>query len=1420
MKKLILACLLALLQQIAYAIPQFHTVNGHFYNGTTCPAATRSNVLCPVLCVTDQALCPPQLGPDSCPTGLTLCPDGSCRASCLAATTSPCTCPSQPGVVLRACKSSAFHVDISNYDPKNMTMQQYEACSAGMQIANTVKGTWASLSANHNATEIMIWNECAPPQGMAFPIKAVTVIAYLSVYLAFFPLWALWALYKYTKEKNFKSTAVDVGRPSPVELNGSPCSSREMIHHDDKITEEKGFSEQVEIEDSLDKEGDPESNVLGQRGFRQNRLGDLMMVYMGLISLFWLVILLVLSLDYYGYVVQDTPFGLFYNSYDLSSKAFCVAWMLSTSWYLFVNIFRTKIKNHFRIETGFAQADFVQINKPRRVVQMKSQGTDGIIMPALSKCENMTRQLLGFDTLTTTVPVVKSDDQHYFEFQSTRYHYDIRQQKFQPVDVEKLFSMKPHDLVKMDQGLDSSTAQARLQSLGPNFIQVRVPSFAQALWEELTGFFYIYQLQILWCYFYLAYWQIGLSDTGVILLAALIKVYVRLKSEKRVKRMAEHVDTCQALRDSAWTRLSTADLVPGDIVKVETGQIIPVDAAVLRGDIVVDESSLTGEPLPIRKFPLRQADNCAMAKDFDCQSSTGKTNSLFSGTTIKQCTLDSVALVLKTRTDTDKGQLVQRILFPQPVSFIFNEQLKLVFLLLLLWALVLLGFGAWWLGGTGMTAWFYGTVCAAQVMNPLLPVIGQSVAAGRLKKKGVFCVDFPRILMAGKVQVFCFDKTGTLTKEGLEYYGVYPANDGTFGDMYPSFDGLSQVNRTNSLLQIGLSSCHSVTMVNGEYVGNPVDLVMFQETQACLSRDETGHDIIAPATKRPELSTLRVLQRFEFQHARASMSIAVKDMTTGRVHVFCKGSFERIADVSVKGLPANFDEITSSSAKVGCYVLGMAHRDLGILSEEQEAQLATQWTRDQLESGLEFIGLVLFKNLLKPDTADAIQQIKQGDVRVVMITGDNALTGVFIGQQCNLVPPNTTVVVGDVVFSEKGGADESVLWTDSTTGEQVHHIEAAIASGSELAITGKAFRLLVSAGKMRDYLFSTRIFARMTPADKMQCVELLMEKAITAMCGDGGNDCGALRAAHVGIAMSEAEASVVSPFSTPNRSVQACVDLLIQGRSALATSFASYKYLIMYGETMATVKFCTFYYSISFSQWNFILIDAFITVFCAFAVTQAGAAKKLSSHRPTARILGPEVLLSVLGQLWINAWFLIGAFIWLYTRDDFFRCREWDARATDLYKWWLLGDGFEAVVLTFMALFQFVNCAITFNYGYLFRERWYRNYFLIIVWAVFISIVSYWELADPNRFGCLVRLNCGNPDVLVSLGYQRPTFYIEPYNNTQGHNVLPKPFRYQLWAYSIGNMLLVHFWERFVILGPVRQWTRRRYPLKRLSIKL
>lgn len=136
----------------------------------------------------------------------------------------------------------------------------------------------------------------------------------------------------------------------------------------------------------------------------------------------------------------------------------------------------------------------------------------------------------------------------------------------------------------------------------------------------------------------------------------------------------------------------------------------------------------------------------------------------------------------------------------------------------------------------------------------------------------------------------------------------------------------------------------------------------------------------------------------------------------------------------------------------------------------------------------------------------------------------------------------------------------------------------------ELAITGAAFNQLSSQGWVQSHLHHIRIFARMSPSDKVKCIRAHMVDNITAMCGDGGNDAGALRQAHTGIALTEADSSVVAHFSSANRSIECCVDLLLEARCALDVSFAAYKYLILYGETLALVGLVQYWFVVNMSQ--------------------------------------------------------------------------------------------------------------------------------------------------------------------------------------------------------------------------------------------
>ncbi|KAJ1974536.1 hypothetical protein H4R35_003562 [Dimargaris xerosporica] len=1320
---------------------------------------------------------------------------------------SPCHCGAssygtERDMILWPCRESPM-ADIPDYSFHNRTAQLHSAC------ANALHVDGVALYGMQPVPRQGMWLGCPNPVAQAaFTFtEPLWVMLYTLTGLQAAVLLA-WIVYKRSQEQRLQLEAVDNG------------VSEKMVADCEFTNSQKGerslSSETTRVDAGL-----PFNRL---RGYRDNIFGSTTLGTLVVTSVTLVMLLAVITADYYG-SLPGPSFSLTHGSSKLSASIFILVWYLTALWFVGLTVVRARLRNFFRIQTLPTEGTWVQVEQT--MVPMVLLNEESRLLRLMHRYEDKLRYLLGWHVHITTTPLRQTTQQRlYFNYQCTRFVYDDKHKVFAPFEFD--IGVRNCDILRRAMGLTHQEAEYRRELLGPNFVSVKVPSFASALAQEFVGFFYLYQLIILWLFYYFAYYQIGLVDTGVILVSALIKVTIRIKSECRLKSMAEHKSRCKVLRDHAWKTISTSELVPGDVYEVLHNQSVPCDSVSLAGNIVVNESSLTGEPLPIRKFPLRDDNGL-----FDSAGSS-KNNILYAGTNILQAEPVNygrapLAMAFRTGTLTDKGQLVRKILYPAPVSFIFNEQLKIVLAILAIQGMCMFGFSVWLQAKDLTSSWFYGMFALAQLISPLLPaalMVGQSVASSRLREQRICCVDLPRIMIAGKVQMFCFDKTGTLTKEGLEFYGGQPLTSlitKTTSDHLeapPQFGPRKiDVEQFPRLLKLGVVSCHAVADVNKQLIGNPVDIEMFKSTgwDLCQPEKDDCLDTLCDSRQASD-DKVHVVKRYEFDHARASMSVAVLDPTTNHVHIYVKGSFEKLRDLaSASSIPSDYDHVTAQLARQGCYVLAMAHRDLGPV----DPTTLHQWSRDQMEQGIALIGLVLFKNNLKPDTADAIAELKQGATRTVMITGDTALTGVFIARACGLAPPNDRMLLGDI-----DGKQGSVVWTDVDTDEVVdlHQVlldarQSPEARDVELAVTGKAFNLLVMRDQIREYLLNIRVFARMTPQDKVDCVQLHMERGITAMCGDGGNDCGALRAAHVGLALSEAEASIVSPFSSSVRSIFSCVELLRQGRSALATSFAEYKYLILYGQTMAMLKFATFYFSTTMSQALWIIVDAFITVGMSAALSMSKAATRLAPSRPTARILGPQTLFSTIGLVVINMCYLLFGFIWLY-QQDWFRCHEFNSMYADLSKWWLIGDNYETAFMTFMAAFQFVNNAAVYNFGHLYRQSWWRNYTLVLLWAVFLAIMTYVELADPNWLGCLFRLNCGNPSVLERMGYGRPDFYIEPYNVEQGHNILPREFRYKLFAFNLGNVLTGILWEKLVVLGPVRQMAKSAYQLDRLQLKL
>ncbi|KAI9499953.1 E1-E2 ATPase-domain-containing protein [Coemansia spiralis] len=1394
---LVLATAVSLLAPAA-GFPAFNTPNSIDVHGNACPLLDRTGLTCPTLCVRDIDDCPAALKPGLCPPGKQLCDDATCQASC-DGIENPCLCgtpASSISIAYRACAQYATTVTVPQYDPSIKEEQLEYACAFAWELTasnatadrlgSTGVGDWST-----NATDARIWAVCPTPQDPKMTFTESYCVAFYAIVGAEVVLYMLWHMYKSMRERHAWSLhQICSPLPAPIAVDSAAEKSAADGDSVAKLVVEKAGSVQPSIDTNASGE-DPAKHIpsgtMLLRGYDRNGFG-MLLYYLALLSTAgWVVLLAIIVSDYYGAVKGGVAYGLLANS-NTSMAVFIFVWHLGGIWMITMMACMHRLRNYFRIACPLPVASVVQIDERREEVVMM-EGTHNRLTQLVSRVRQTLMRRWGLDIVTESCPirreVADKAGYSYIEYHCTRYVLREDTGQFQCNSFE--LGQTHSALLANRSGLSAVEARNRAAQLGENFIRV----------AEVFSYFYLYQMMCMWVWFYFNYYKMALVQFGVIIISAFIKVAIRVRSELKVKSLAEHKSECRVRRDGQWAAVNTAELVPGDVVAVESGMEIMCDGCVIRGEVVVDESSLTGEAMPVRKLPLKSDDIA-----FDSKGS-GKIYSVFAGTRVLQCTGSTAqsqsqsqstlalelggtnkpkesessrdsdepqtqVLVLRTRTATDKGKLIQRILFPTRYSFVFDEQLPVALLILLTYG----GFGfalTIWLMGHDVTSWFYGVFVISEIMSPLLPaalVVGQSVAAQRLRRQNIYCVDLPRIMMAGKVQVFCFDKTGTLTKEGLEYFAVQAVQHSVFSSEE------KDMARLPSIAQIGFASCHAVTMVSGELIGNPVDVEQFRATdweiagrgddESSLYLDTLVSPFLEPADcsdSQAELVRRRVhvVKRFEFVHARQSMSVAVMDAVTGHVHVFVKGSFERLKRMALaESIPGDYDAVTARWAKEGCYVLAMAHRDLGRVDD---LAAVLRMSREQLESGCSLVSLLLFRNQLKEDTRSAIMELKGGDTRTVMITGDTALTGVYIARQCGMVSPTARVLLGSM---EAADGKEQLVWRDTATDAVVDNIdmllheeccahEAAehqlgdvVAKRTplvELAVTAAAFDYLVAADLARRYLLDIRIFARMTPQGKVQCVNLHMERAVTAM------------AAH---------ASIVSPFSSSNRSIHSCVTLLREGRSGLATSIAG------------MLEIVQFYFSVIVPQAVWIMVDSFIAVGLCIAVTQARTARRLAPSRPTARLIGLHTLASVWGQTVINYAFL----------QSWFRCHD---------LWWLLGDNYEAEIISIVCLFQFVNGAGVYNFGYRYRRPWATNYILATLYCGFMAVISVLVLANPNRLGCLV---------LVGLGYNRPGWSISLYNSPNGHNVLPHRFRWTLWGLCVANV-------RLVVLGPVGQVAKR-----------
>ncbi|KAI8804374.1 hypothetical protein BJ742DRAFT_825014 [Cladochytrium replicatum] len=269
-----------------------------------------------------------------------------------------------------------------------------------------------------------------------------------------------------------------------------------------------------------------------------------------------------------------------------------------------------------------------------------------------------------------------------------------------------------------------------------------------------------------------------------------------------------------------------------------------------------------------------------------------------------------------------------------------------------------------------------------------------------------------------------------------------------------------------------------------------------------------------------------------------------------------------------------------------------------------------------------------------------------------------------------------------------------------------------------LAVTGDVFHWMMEYMPVecfRRMLVKGQIYARMSPEQKQQLMERLQELGYTVgFCGDGANDCGALKAADIGLSLSEAEASVAAPFTSRSTELDCVLEVIREGRAALVTSFSCFQYMALYSLIQFTSVSLLYALASNLGDFQFLYIDLALIIPVAILMGQSKAFEKIVAKRPTASLVSKRVLTSLSGQVTVAVAFQVIGFVWV-RRQPWYTPPDVDV---DLKKF----ACFENEALFLLSCFQYIFVAVVVSVGPPYRETMWKNVpFICVVLALLVS---------------------------------------------------------------------------------------------------
>ena len=718
-------------------------------------------------------------------------------------------------------------------------------------------------------------------------------------------------------------------------------------------------------------------------------------------------------------------------------------------------------------------------------------------------------------------------------------------------------------------GLSSQEAASRLEKYGANTLQEgKKKSLLEKFVDQFKDFMILVLLVAAVVSMFAHQGEPDPTDAiiilAVVLLNAVLGVFQESKAEEAIealKKMASPV--ASVLRDGHVEHIKGEDIVVGDVVILEAGDVVPADMRLFEVNTVkIEESALTGESVPVDKdLVIPTGDEVGIGD---------RTNMAFSSTNVTYGR--AVGVVTSTGMNTEVGKIADMLANTEEGKTPLQENQdalgKWLTIMILVIAVIIFVVGM--LRGNEWTHMLLTAIAIAVAAIPEgLPAISTIILAlgtQKMAQRNALVRKLPAVETLGGVEIICSDKTGTLTLNQMTVEKMVYDNE--------IHDASEEISKDNIALRVMNLANDTKISQDNSLLGDPTETAMVQYGL------DKNYDV------REELVNIPRIAEVPFDSTRKLMT-TIHQLEDGKYLVATKGApdmlLDRVTKIEKHGEVSAFTEddrttlmkLNKEMATQALRVLAMAYKVIDTLPETVDS--------DSIEHDLIFAGLVGMIDPERKEAAAAIKVAQSAGIRTIMITGDHRDTAQAIAKRLGILRPDQ---------------EDGVL-----TGGELNDI-----SDEELERTVETYS----------------VYARVSPEHKVRIVKAWQKNGkVVSMTGDGVNDAPSLKQADIGVGMGITGTEVskgASDMVLADDNFETIVVAVEEGRKVFANIQKAVQYLLSanFGEVMTMFVATMAGWSI-LEPIHILWINLVTDVFPAIALGLEEAEADIMNHPPRGK---------------------------------------------------------------------------------------------------------------------------------------------------------------------------------------------------------